>query len=268
MSDLYMPEPLLSTKRIVLPDGTIQIGETLIEGGKVGNLQVGRGEMGAIPVDPEKRSGKNIFKANAIEEIAKRPPKPDGTYDIGYIGKMTGVTQKDIENYNTTVDQRKLARAYNKQLREAGAREVQWGDTELTAQNLIDDALEKKKLQKNEPKRLIQEERAARSLTRDQNRGIRDTNRVLRAEQTEQNRYNDILERQNRLEERELYNRDRDRLDRIEQRRENMLMRKDNLQFQYAQLAQLERQREQDRRDKALMMLLQGFQNLGEAFTI
>jgi len=58
------------------------------------------------------------------------------------------------------------------------------------------------------------------------------------------------------------------RLDRLEDRRRDAQFRQDNLQFQYAQLAQADRQRAQDRQDKALMLLLRGFQNLGEAFTI
>ena len=41
-----------------------------------------------------------------------------------------------------------------------------------------------------------------------------------------------------------------------------------NMQLEYARLAQADRQRATDRKDKALMMLIQGLGNLGGAFTI
>ena len=40
------------------------------------------------------------------------------------------------------------------------------------------------------------------------------------------------------------------------------------MQLEYSRLAQADKQRAQDRKDKALMMLLQGLGNLGTAFTI
>lgn len=41
-----------------------------------------------------------------------------------------------------------------------------------------------------------------------------------------------------------------------------------NLQLQYAQMAQTERMRAQDRKDKAIMTLISGLTNLGSAFTV
>lgn len=58
------------------------------------------------------------------------------------------------------------------------------------------------------------------------------------------------------------------RLDRLAQQKSELELRRDNIQFEYARLAQAEREKAQDRKDKALMMLIQGLGNLGTAFTI
>ena len=57
------------------------------------------------------------------------------------------------------------------------------------------------------------------------------------------------------------------RLDRLEAARRDSRFRQDNLQFQYAQLAQADRQRMQDRRDKELLLLIKGIQGIGDALT-
>lgn len=63
--------------------------------------------------------------------------------------------------------------------------------------------------------------------------------------------------------------------DKRDQRKENALTREMNaqnnamqMQLEYSRLAQQDRQNAQDRRDKAIMMLMQGLGNLGSAFTI
>lgn len=60
----------------------------------------------------------------------------------------------------------------------------------------------------------------------------------------------------------------RDRLDRLENRRMTMETNQQQLQLEYARMAQQDKYRAQDKKDKALMMLLQGLGNLGAAFTI
>ena len=78
-------------------------------------------------------------------------------------------------------------------------------------------------------------------------------------------RQDDLLERQNAREDR----RDlRASLERAENRKINAENRQMNMQLEYARLAQADRHRAQDKKDKALMMLLQGLGNLGAAFTI
>jgi len=60
----------------------------------------------------------------------------------------------------------------------------------------------------------------------------------------------------------------RDRLERLEERKMNMELRGDEMRFKYAQLAQQDRMARQDKKDRAMMALIQGLGNLGAAFTI
>lgn len=81
-------------------------------------------------------------------------------------------------------------------------------------------------------------------------------------QETKQNEERDRrLDRQERLFNRQDLSNERARKD-------DLMFRRDNLQFQYAQLAQADRQRAQDRQDKALMLLIRGLQNVGQAFTV
>ena len=57
-------------------------------------------------------------------------------------------------------------------------------------------------------------------------------------------------------------------LERAQARKDELSIRRDNLQLEYARLAQADRQKAQDRKDKAFMMLIQGLGNLGSAFTL
>ena len=103
------------------------------------------------------------------------------------------------------------------------------------------------------------------------------TNNILglATQQVETNRVdqeNKAIDREDTLLERESMRQERSDIrqdkrlaaDRAMSADQNMMQ----LQFQYAQLAQQDRNRAQDREDKALMMLLQGLGNLGAAFTV
>ena len=57
-------------------------------------------------------------------------------------------------------------------------------------------------------------------------------------------------------------------LTRAQERKDALELRRDNMNLEYARLAQAERQKAADRKDKAIMMLIQGLGNLGTAFTI
>ena len=61
---------------------------------------------------------------------------------------------------------------------------------------------------------------------------------------------------------------ERARLDRLEERKMNMELRGDEMKFKYAQLAQQDKMARQDKKDRAMMALIQGLGNLGAAFTI
>ena len=60
----------------------------------------------------------------------------------------------------------------------------------------------------------------------------------------------------------------RARLDRLEERRSTAEINRMNMQLEYARMAQNDLYRQQDKKDKALMLLIQGLQNLGTGFTI
>ena len=82
-------------------------------------------------------------------------------------------------------------------------------------------------------------------------------------------RQNERLDRKEAAQERRLDRIDaRDRLDRLEERKMNMELRGDEMKFKYAQLAQQDRMARQDKKDRAMMALIQGLGNLGAAFTV
>jgi hypothetical protein len=58
------------------------------------------------------------------------------------------------------------------------------------------------------------------------------------------------------------------RLERLENQRSEIELRRDNMNLEYARLSQADKYKAQDRKDKAVMMLLQGLGNLGAGFTI
>jgi len=74
-----------------------------------------------------------------------------------------------------------------------------------------------------------------------------------------------LLERQNEREDR----RDaRARLESAEARRDNLELRRDNMNLEYARLNQADVYRAQERKDQAIMMLVQGLTNIGVGFTV
>lgn len=75
------------------------------------------------------------------------------------------------------------------------------------------------------------------------------------------NKENRLLLREDRKDERA-------RLDRLENKRMEMELRGDEMKFKYAQLAQSDKLARQDKKDRAMMALIQGLGNLGAAFTV
>jgi len=82
-----------------------------------------------------------------------------------------------------------------------------------------------------------------------------------KAETKEQNRYDESIRRDNRI-------RSEGRLDRNLERQLAAENNKMQMQLEYSRLAQSDRQRTADRKDKAIMALLGGLGNLGAGFTI
>ena len=289
----YTPEELINGKKQVLGDGSIVIGETVIDAPRVGDGIVGRGTAGVGT-----GAGSNIFKANAIEEILKRGRGRDGTYlsNGGVVGWTQGVTEKDIEDHKRTIDYNRL-KDNNTGLREAGLREVQWGDTDATIIKLFETADKNKKLKESEPGRIKKDTKIAQLEVQALNREIQARNergrqfeaseaglasdRTLR--QTESTNANTLANRvQTSAEDTQRWREKQSALDarnrwddKREARRESALTREMNaennamqMQLEYSRLAQADANRSQDRKDKAIMALLGGLGNLGAGFTI
>ena len=58
------------------------------------------------------------------------------------------------------------------------------------------------------------------------------------------------------------------RLDRLSREKADLALRRDDMEYRYAAMARQDRLDAQNRRDKAIMALMQGLGNLGAAFTI
>ena len=289
----YTPEELISGKPQVLGDGSIVIGETIIDAQKVGQGVLGRGTAGVGT-----GAGSNIFKANAIEYILSKGRGRDGTYlsNGGIIGWGTGVTEKDIEDHRRFIDYNRL-KDNNTALREAGLREVQWGDTDATVDKLFKMAEDNKELKKSEPGRIKRDTKVAQLEVQALNREIQARNERGRQfeaseaglasdrtfRQTEATKANTLANRvqtsaesTQRFQEQLAADNARNRWeDKRQNRAENALTRQINsennlmqMQLEYARLAQSDQQRTADRRDQAIMALLGGLGNLGAAFTV
>lgn len=112
---------------------------------------------------------------------------------------------------------------------------------------------------------------------RDKKSDLRENREYLEGIRDKDNkRADNLLERANlradKKEERQILREDRKderaRLDRLETQKMNMQLRGDEMKFKYASLAQQDRQSRQDKKDRAMMTLIQGLGNLGAAFTV
>ena len=215
-----------------------------------------------------------MAKGNAIQEIYKRGTGDDGTYmsNAGLIAKLTGVTEDDMDNYATTQDFNRLSKANNRNLKSKGLREVQWGDTQESIQELYQTDATNDALKKTEPGRVKREVKAAQLEARGINREIDARNEAGKRYQAQENRADRTEKENNRrfdLQDKRLW---QDKQEGRQQRQLELQMNADNnkmqMQLEYSRLAQADKNAQADRKDKAMMMLLQGLGNLGSAFTI
>lgn len=265
----YTPQELISTTPTKLSDGSRIVGSNVIDPARVGEGIVGRGSAGEGT-----GAGSNIFKANAIEEIYKKGPGRDGTYmsSGGPIGWMTGVTEKDVQDYATTINTNKLKNDYDRDLKSLGLRGVQWGDTKASLTRMMEKKREADRLKKTEPGRIKAETQKAQAQVKSENREIRAENeRGRQFEATQRRLDNQDTESARRFDaqEKRIFNESKERrLDRQLERQMNAENNAMKMQLEYSRLAQQDKQNSRDRKDKAIMMLMQGLGNLGTAFTI
>ena len=84
---------------------------------------------------------------------------------------------------------------------------------------------------------------------------------TLRLEGKEQARYDMEVLREDRRDA-------RDALTRAQEKKDALELRRDNMNLEYARLAQADKYRREDKREKAILALIQGLGNLGAGFTI
>ena len=265
----YTPMDLISSTPTKLADGSLLIGDQTVDKARVGEKIVGRGNAGE-----GKGAGSNIFKANAIQEVFKRGRGDDGTYmsNGGLIGNLTGITEKDVEDYATTKLTNDLKTKYSRDLKSLGIREVQWGDTESSIQAMLQKAREAKALKKSEPGRIKKETQQAQAVAKAENREItaeNERNRQFAATQTRLENNDKESARRFDAQEKRAFNESKERrLDRQLEREmsaENNMMQ---MNLEYARLERADKRDSQDRKDRAILTLIQGLGNLGTAFTV
>lgn len=269
MAYTYTPQELISTTPTKLSDGSLLVGSTVISPQKVGEKIVGRGNKGV-----GKGAGSNIFKANAIEEVYKRGRGKDGTYmsNGGLLGYMTGITEEDVENYATTLYTSKLKENYDRDLKSLGLKGVQWGDTDVSIRDRIEKAKRAKSLKETEPGRIKAETEAAQARIKAENIQIKAENergRQFEAQQTRLDNQEKEDKRRFDLQQQQLFEQSKqNRLDRALERELSAQNNAMQMQLEYARLAQSDREKARDRKDQAIVTLMQGLGNLGMAFTV
>jgi hypothetical protein len=172
-----------------------------------------------------------------------------------YVGSLEDNYESDIKRYGSVVggedvsnlarlSEKKLARrlAANKQLQ--GARSEAGATTGKDITEFED--LSTPEAVRARASKLIKDELDAKTTKK---------------ETTEQNRYDESIRRDDRI-------RSEGRLDRNLERQLSAENAKMQMQLEYSRLAQSDRQRTADRKDKAIMALLGGLGNLGAGFTI
>ena len=221
--------------------------------------------------------GSNIFKANAIEEIAKRGINPTtGRYDIGLIGASTGVTQENVEAHVKSVNTLKYQNAYNGKLKAKGLKPVHWGESIDEIQARLERPAKNQDLNVSEDIR-VQERRDA--ITRSDKADKRydsdktESTRRYEEERTESNkRYEE-----ERTESNKRWDADREdtrqlRYDTLSENSANRLQEMRILQKQQeAEQSRYEQDRmyyEQDKQDASLQALVASLVSLGAAFAL
>lgn len=213
-----------------------------------------------------------VTDSDIAKELALRDQRLRKTSELGKTA-----TDLDVD-YNTTTSQsdlrKKVAEAQNVKSLKGDLKGMDGGGEIIkrleASGNLNSDALqiEKTRLQKRikdtDPDTILARTLQRQQITSSQNADTRAADALtLQGQQ--------LTFEQNRAAEN-----DRNRWDdKRERREENALTRQMNaennamqMQLEYSRLAQQERQNSRDRKDKALMVLLQGFNNLTAGFTV
>lgn len=173
------------------------------------------------------------------------------------IGPFTKDTDADVLQQQIAVAKPK-AQAYKDMKLAAAQNDVLIDPTKITTASDGYALIQRTKTKRDEAERL--------KLKGEKEDAVKDQRAYLEAQTDKANARADNILRETRL--REDRKDERARLDRLETQKMNMQLRGDEMKFKYAQLAQQDRNARQDKKDRAMMALIQGLGNLGAAFTI
>ena len=208
-----------------------------------------------LSYDPETGERKKDWGDHIGDFILQTGPALDKATKDSYVNNLEDNYETDIKRYGSVVggeDVSNLSRLSEKQLgrRLAANKALQVARSEAGA-TTGNDITKFEDLSTPEAVRA----RAAK-LVKDE------LDKKTKASETkEQDRHDESIRRDDRI-------RSEGRLDRNLQSQLNAENNKMQLQLEYARLAQSDRQRTADRKDKAIMALLGGLGNLGAGFTI
>jgi len=208
-----------------------------------------------LSYDPKTGKRKKEIGDHIGDFIFQRGAALDEATKTAYVGNLEDTYGTDIKRYGDVVggeDVDNLSRLSEKQLarRLAVNKELKGARSEAGALT-GDDITDYQDLSTPEAVRA----RASKKVRE------RTEKKTEKAETKEQNRYDESIRRDERI-------RSEGRLDRNLERQLSAENNKMQMQLEYARLAQADRQRTADRKDKAIMALLGGLGNLGAGFTI
>ena len=223
----------------------------------LGNAIIGRGAE--FSREGVRSRAKELRETNVNQDLAgKRREITDMLSGTGVnVGNLTlggNRTEKDLAAEMQALDRTgKFAQEY-RAIDGASASDIVAG---ATPSSIIELAQGLKKRNKETAENKIE--------TKEENLWKRTTGRQDSLTERANNREDRLTERANIREDR----RDaRQELTRAQDRKDTLELRRDNMNLEYARMSQADKYKSQDRKDKAVMMLLQGLGNLGAGFTI
>ena len=218
-------------------------------GDHIGDFLTGRGAAIDRAVEQQHIDRLKKTYGTTVDELNSQPNVS--------IGPFTKDTDADVLQQEIAVAKPK-AQAYKDMKLAAAQKDVLIDPTKITNASDGYALIQRTTKERDEKERLKLLQESEQKLASDR--------AYLEGQTDKQNARADAQLRETRL--REDRKDERARLDRLETQKLNMQLRGDEMKFKYAQLAQQDRNARQDKKDRAMMALIQGLGNLGAAFTV